>query len=603
MQPSSYSYLDEARDKVWQTLKYVLLFSFVVNVLMLALPLYSLQILDRVMSSGSLSTLIMLTLVVGGAFVFWGLFTALRGLILQRIGEWLEEVLAPKVLASTITKAASITEIGGTQNLRDLNTIKGFISGTGIISLCDAPWAPLYFLIIFLVNPVVGMIALIGGFLMLGLAFMTEISTKKPLDDANHHHLRNMRFADTANRNAEVVESMGMMRAVVNYWQRQNHEVQRHQGVASNRGVMISSLSKVLRMFIQIAVVGTGGYLAMSHHITVGGMIAGSMLSGRALAPFDAAIGIWKNVVATRDSYHRLTESLRKATQPRSTMNMPVPKGRLVGENVFFRPPGADRLVLRGVKFVVEPGESLGIIGPSAAGKSTLAKLIVGIWPPTQGAIRLDGVDVYKWDREDFGKYVGYLPQDVDLFPGTIKQNIARLNDDAQDAEIVEAARFAGVHELILKLPKGYDTQVGEGLVSLSPGQKQRIGLARALFRRPRMLVLDEPNSNLDGEGEMALTAAIKATKKLGITTVMVAHKPSLVANLDKILMLRNGGVEAFGTRQEVLGQYVKSGAGERPASSDKDGAPKTVKRPPVQAIPPQATAQAASQPDPEAGE
>ena len=562
MQPSERTFLNDAFQKMKHTVWYVLLFSFVMNVMMLILPLYSLQTIDRVLSSGSVETLIMLTVLAVGAFVLYGVFSALRSFILNRVASWLDSALAPEILASSIAGSALSVNSGGSQNIRNLSTIKSFLTGPGINALFDAPWAPIYFFIIYAINPAVGAIALVGGVLLLLMALLTEVTTKKPLDSAHKHLVQSMKFTESANRNAEIIESMGMMSSVVNYWKELNKKVLYLQSVAGDRSGVISSLSRVVRMLIQIAVIGTGGYLAINNEITVGGLIAGSILTGRALAPFEAAIGTWKSFIAARDAYKNLDEAMAETPRFRGTMNMPAPTGEIKVENLVFRPKNSDTIVLKGLNFRIAPGDSVGVIGPSAAGKSTLAKMMVGIWPATQGAVRMDGVDVYKWNREDFGKYVGYLPQEVELFVGTVRDNIARLDPTATDEEVVEAAQFAGVHDMILKLPQGYETVAGERTTSLSPGQRQRIGLARAMFRKPKLLVLDEPNSNLDGEGEHALIRAVQTGKAMGMTVVMVAHKPSLVANVEKVLALKNGKVEAFGARDEILQKFTRGGAG-----------------------------------------
>lgn len=566
------TFLTEARDRIRGVMKYVLLFSFVINILMLALPIYTLQILDRVLSSGSVETLFMLTMLIVGIFVCMTLFMALRSMILNQAGQWLDENLAPQIITTSITRSAATMDYTGSQNSRDLNVIKSFLTGGGIVALADAPWSPIYFLIMFLISPYVGMVALVGAITLLTLAFLTETSTRKPLEEAGKSNIQGMRFVETANRNAEIVESMGMMDAVVHYWRKFNRQAIRHQHVAANRAAIITSLSRFTRMIVQILVVGAGALLAMNHSLSVGSIIAGSILAGRALAPFDAAINTWKQFIGARDAYRRLNEAIGAQPVLRGSMNMPAPSGVVTADGIVYRPKNADRIILRGIQFRVEPGESMGIIGPSAAGKSTLAKLIVGIWQPNQGAIRLDGVDVYKWSRSDFGKYVGYLPQDVELFPGTIRDNIGRLDETATDEEIIEAAQLAGAHDMILTMPKGYETIVGEGVVGLSPGQRQRIGLARAMFRNPRLLVLDEPNSNLDGDGEKALIQALITARKRGVTTIMVAHKPSLVNQLDKILMIRNGVVESFGPREEVMKKYVRQIPLNGPEGADGSG-------------------------------
>ncbi len=556
-QPKAH-YLNDVFARVKRVLRFALLFSLASNLLMLALPLYSLQVLDRVLSSRSYDTLLVLSFIAICAFVFFGLFQAVRQFIATRIGEWIDAKVAPDIFERSIRLAAQQQGTQGSQNMRDLATIKGFLTGPGFQTVMDAPWAPLFLLIVFLINPVLGTVTIVGAILLFFLALMTEFATKKDTMQAQQENLHCLQINDTAIRNAEAIEAMGMMPGLRSSWQTSNQRVKQLQGQAANRYNLITAASKSLRMLIQIGIMGAGAIMALNNQLSIGGMIAASILTGRALAPFDAAITIWKNILAARDAYQRLNTSLSAQTIHRGTLNLPAPNGALAVENVLFRPPGRDHLVLRSVSFQLHPGDTMGLIGASAAGKSTLGKLLVGIWPATSGHIRLDGVDVYKWNREDVGQYIGYLPQEVDLFEGTIKDNIARMQSDAPMNKVIDAAKMAQVHEFILEFPDGYETVVGSGLVTFSPGQKQRIALARALYGTPKLLVLDEPNSNLDGDGEQALIRALEAAKAQHITTIVIAHKPSLVNHLEKVLVLREGRVEIFGPRDDVLKRYVR---------------------------------------------
>lgn len=541
---------------------YSALFSLCMNVLMLALPLYSLQVLDRVLSSHSLETLLMLSMLAIGCFIMFGIFSTLRSVVLSRVAEWLDTEMSPKLLDFSVRRATVLQGASGSQALRDLATIKNFINGPGIGSLFDAPWAIIYLGIIYLIHPALGTVALVGGIILMGLAMLTEVTTRRLFSKGSKAAIQSMQTAEMATRCGEVIEAMGMMGKVTRFWENQNNHARSLQARANQRSTLIVSISRISRMVMQVGIMGTGAYLTLQNQMSVGGMIAASILTGRALAPFEAAIGVWKSLIAARDGYRRIQRGLDKLPDMRGTMRLPEPEGRLVVENLVFRPQTAERPILRGLNFRLEPGEILGVIGPSAAGKSTFAKLVTGIWPATSGAIRLDGADVYKWNREDFGQYIGYLPQDVELFPGTIKDNIARMDTQAPAEAVIAAAKDAGVHELILRLPRGYETEVSLGTLSLSPGQRQRIGLARALYGYPRFLVLDEPNSNLDGDGERALIQALRLAKSRGVTTVMIAHKPSLVGTVDKVLMMRDGMVESFGPRAEILQKYVRPAAG-----------------------------------------
>ena len=543
-----------------RTLIYAGLFSLALNLMMLLLPIYSLQVLDRVVSSRSMETLAMLTLITVLALVFYGVFMAIRSYTLQGISQWLDITLAPKLLSQSITRSSLGANAAAGQTQRDLNTIKGFISGGGVATMLDAPWSIIFFLVIYLINPILGFLGVIGAIFLVAFGLINEFATKKVTQKANEYSIQSQNLADISSRNAEAVESMGMMPNILNYWKECHSQASDFHARSNGRGNIIQSISRVIRLIIQIAVTGFGGYLVLQNELTVGGMIASSILVGRALAPFEGAINIWKGWIAARDAYNRLNVSMQ-ATQAleRGNLPLPAPQGLLTAENVIYTPPNSPP-ILKGVSFTVQPGEMLGIIGPSAAGKSTLSKLIVGLLPTTHGAIRLDGAETFKWNREDFGQYVGYLPQHVDLFPGTIKDNIARMQKDASMESVIDAAKRANVHELILRLPNGYETDCATANLNLSPGQRQRIGMARALYGNARFVVLDEPNSNLDGEGERALIDSMRQMRADGITTIVVAHRPTIVSMVDKILVLKAGMVEKFGPRDAILQQYTAAG-------------------------------------------
>ena len=554
---NSQNFLSEMMARTKRAFMYVALFSLCINVLMLALPLYSLQVLDRVMSSHSLSTLGMLTLITIASFVFYGVFSAIRAQVLNRIGEWLENTLSPLLLSNSVSRAAIGVASSASQNHRELGAIKSFITGIGVTTLMDAPWSVIYILVIYMINPVLGIVTLGGCIVLLLFAVVTEYSTKHLLSQSARLTIHSMNVAEAASRNAEVIEAMGMMSNITKNWEAGNAPNMHVQSLINHRGNLIQSFSKIVRMMLQISMIGIGAVLALKNEMTMGGVIAASILNGRALAPFDSSIVVWKSFQIARDSYHRLGQAISNVSQMRGTMRLPEPTGLVKVENLFFRAPGSDRNILKAISFQLNPGESLGIIGPSAAGKSTLAKILMGILPPSHGTARLDGVEIFKWNREDLGQYVGYLPQDVELFAGTIRDNIARMDQNPSDERVIEAAKNAGVHELILQLPRGYETEYSTVNMSLSPGQRQRIGLARALYCRPRFIVLDEPNSNLDGEGERALIECLNWIKAAQITTIIVAHRPSIVSGVDKILMLRDGVIEQFGPREQVLQRYT----------------------------------------------
>lgn len=545
--------LDKALHACRKTFSYTFLFSFGANLLMLALPIYTLQVLDRVISSGNMNTLLMLTLVIVGCFVTLGLLQSARSFVLIRVGEWLDVTLSKQLLHKTIDASSALRVNAGSQNLRDLGTIKGFLTGAGLGALFDAPWSLIYIAIIFAIHPVNGMITVVGAVLLLLLALFNELTTNKPLQQANELNVKSMQQIEQVSRNAEVIEAMGMNSNIVNKWFDLNSTMIGMQSIASYRSAIVTNITRVIRMVIQIAIMGSGAYLVLHDDLSMGGIIACSIIAGRALAPVDTAIGSWKQVVGARQSYHRLVKSIEGTPTRPETTQMPKPNGKLEISALVYAPPKSPLAVIKNVNCEIAAGEIIAIVGPSAAGKSTVGKLIMGVCKPTSGHVRLDGATTYHWDRDDFGQHVGYLPQDVNLFEGTVKDNISRFHPDAKDEDIVKAAQIAGVHELILKLHDSYETQVGVNGDNLSAGQKQRIGLARAFYGDMKLVVLDEPNANLDQEGEKALQLALNYAKKAKITTLVIAHRPSVLACVDKIMVLKDGAVAKFGSRDEVL--------------------------------------------------
>ncbi len=553
--------LDLCRPVFW----IVFAFSFGVNLLMLVTPLYSLQVLDRVLSSQNLNTLLMLSLLMAALYVALHLIQVARSFTLIKLGEWLDRQLSPDLFVNSIKSAAMKASVGGAQNLRDLQTVKTFLTSTGINTLFDAPWSIIYIAVMFMIHPMMGWLAVIGSLLLLAFAIFNAYATNGKLNEANEQSMRSMNQSEIATRNAEVVEAMGMMEAVQKNWYRYQQNSLNLISVASYRNGIISNVSRFVRMILQMLVTAIGAYLVIKepNNMSMGGMIGSSIILGRALTPFDNAIEIWKQISGALKSYERLKDAYVRLSNRQESMKLPTPIGALSVENIFFAPtiPGAAGPVaytLKGVSFALDPGDILAIIGPSAAGKSSMAKLIVGVWKAMQGAVRLDGADVYTWNRADFGHHVGYLPQDIELFSGTIKANIARLQDDADPAAIVEAAKMTGAHDLILRLKDGYETDIGIGGANLSGGQRQRIGLARAFFGNPKLVVLDEPNANLDELGEQALVNAIVQAKQKKITTIIISHRPSILSSVDKILILQDGAVAAFGTKEEIMARFAK---------------------------------------------
>ena len=537
---------------------YAALFSLAINLLLLAPPLYMLQVFDRVLSSRSEETLIVLSCAALIALLAMALLDVLRARLLAVAGAVLDRRVGPRVLEGLLGQAARLSGTGHLHALRDVGTLRAFFSGPGLAALFDAPWLPLFLALIFLFHPLLGAIALAGSLAMLVLALLNEKLTRRPLERTQAQARQAGRFIDVAARHAELVEALGMLPAVTRRWSALNEAALQEHCRASGVGAGFSGFTKFARQLIQIAMLAAGAHLVLSQQVTAGIMIAATILLGRALAPVEALVGGWRSLVEARAAWRRL-QALFAANPPiEPPTELPVPAGAVRVEQLGFRFPGAERIILRSVSFGLEAGEALGVIGPSGSGKSTLARLLIGLWKPASGTVRLDGADVAAWPRERLGPHLGYLPQDVALFAGTVAQNIARLSE-ADAAEVVRAAQRAHVHELVLRLPKGYDTEIGEGGEALSPGQRQRIALARALYGAPRLVVLDEPNASLDHEGDEALLRALQQLKRERVTVVIVAHRPSLLRGVDKLLVLQEGTVQAFGARAEVLARLTRA--------------------------------------------
>ncbi len=544
--------LDHTLKAIKPVLIYSALFSCFINLLLLLVPLYSMQVLDRVLSTGSTETLTWLTVIMLAAFAAASLLQTVRSFVLVRLGEWMDRKMSPLLLAHGLSGMASIRGNQGTQPLRDMQSLRQFITGNGMLTLFDAPWSAVYLLILFIIDSSIGGIVLLGCLILLGLAWLNERAMRPPLDEANESNIANFQHMEMAQRNTDVIEAMGMKDAVIGRWQGRQDRVTRLQSQASGRSAIIQAFSRFFRLMLQIAVIGWGAYLALHNHISSGSIIAASILAGKAFAPFDAAISLWKSVIEAREAKARLQVYLSSMQDARQTVSLPPPRGALEVEKVVFALPGMERPILKGVSFALEAGDILGIIGPSAAGKSTLARLIVGSWEPYSGMVRLDKADMKQWKREELGPYVGYLPQDAELFSGTVRDNIARLRDNATDEEVIKAAKLAGAHQMILALPNGYGTDVGMRGAALSAGQRQRIGLARAFFGHPKLVVLDEPDANLDEDGEAALAQALQFARAQGITTIVVTHRKHVLAYVNKLLLMRDGQAEMFGPAREV---------------------------------------------------
>jgi PrtD family type I secretion system ABC transporter len=533
------------------------LFSLVINALLLVPPLFMLQVFDRVLTSRSEETLVMLTIAAVVAVLIMAVLDMVRARLLASAGAALDRRLGPSVLAVLAAQTARLNGTGYVIGLRDVSTLRGFLAGAGLLALFDAPWLPLFLLLIFLFHPLLGVVALCGAVVMVALAIANERLTRAPLQRAQAQGRAAGRFIDGALRNADVLVALGMLPAVTQRWATLNDAALREQMRAHRVGGAFASAGKFVRQFIQLAMLATGAFLVVREDVTPGIMIAATILLSRALAPVETLVSAWRQLVEARGAWRRLQAVFAAAPPAEPTTELPAPTGRVQAERVVFGIQGLDRPIIRGVSFSLAAGEALGIIGPSASGKSTLARLIVGVWRPQAGIVRLDGADVAAWPRESLGPCIGYLPQDVELFAGTVAANIARLAHP-DDAEVVRAAKRAHVHDLVLRLPKGYDTEVGEAGQGLSPGQRQRIALARALYGNPRLVVLDEPNANLDQEGEQALLRTLRGLKQEGVTVVLIAHRLTLIAGLDRVLCLRDGMVEVLAPAQQIVARFAR---------------------------------------------
>lgn len=533
-------------------------FSAFINLLMLVPSLYMLQVYDRVLASGNQTTLLMLTIMVVGTYLLMNGLELVRSFLLIRVGDQFDQQLNQRVYTAAFEQ--NLQRAGGNagQALNDLTTVRQFVSGNGLFAFFDAPWFPVYLAVIFLFDWVLGVFAVGGTLLLIGLAWANEMVSRKPLAEANAMSIAAGNLATNNLRNAEVIEAMGMLPNLMGRWYQLHSRFLKLQGEASERAGVVTALSKFARVSLQSLILGLGALLALENRITPGMMIVGSILMGRALAPVDQLINVWKGWSATRSAYQRLAELLTAHPPRERGMALPRPAGQLVLEAVTATPPGSSVPALRNLQFQLPPGEVLGVIGPSGSGKSTLARLLVGVWPASAGKVRLDGADVYQWNKDELGPHVGYLPQDIELFGGTVSENIARFGE-VDPQKVIAAATLAGVHDQVLHFPKGYDTVLGDGGAGLSGGQKQRIGLARALYGDPALIVLDEPNSNLDDLGEQALLAALNQLRQQGKTLVVVSHRTSILAVTTRLLLLRQGSLQAYGPTRDVLSELDRA--------------------------------------------
>jgi len=545
--------LDEALQNSRRAFISIGVFSATINLLMLTGPLYMLQVYDRVLLSRSMSTLVALSILMAGLYAFMGVLELIRSRVLVRIGNRVEEDLREQTFNLWIYQGKyGNTGVRG-RPLDDLSQVKTFLSGPAPGALFDMPWAPIFIGVIWILHWTLGLAALIGAVIIFIVAILNELTTRRALVESQQLLMQSRNIADNTYRQSDSVVAMGMGKNLQARWQTTQQQGANLHTSGSDRAGGYTATTKAFRMFLQSAILGLGCALAVVQIITPGTMIAGSIIMGRALAPLQMAIGQWKGFVRARQAYARLNEFYQAVPTNADTLQLPEPEGHIVVQSVFAAPPGAKKAILQNVSFELKPGQGLGVIGPSASGKSTLARLLVGVWTPQRGAVRLDGATFDQWNRHALGSHIGYLPQDVALFDGTIKENIARFNPSASDEAIVEAAQQASVHDMILAMPNGYETIIGNGNFILSGGQVQRIALARALYGNPKLLVLDEPNANLDTEGDKALTNAIADSRRRGGTVIVMTHRPSAIAAVDMVLMLRDGQVEEFGPKDDVI--------------------------------------------------
>ena len=533
-------------------------FSFFSNLLYLAMPLYTFQVYGRVMMAQSQATLWVLTAITIFVFAVSSVIDDYRARILINYGMVLDQRVSGRLFGGLFDEAVRGGASGRSQALRDLDMFRQTLTGIAAAAFFDVPWIPVFVIVLFIIDPWVGLLTLAGAGVLVALALSQERATRPAMREANEAAIRSYSFTEAALRNGEVVRAMGMLPTLGAAWAH-------FRGITIERGADAAEMSnlhtdaiKAVRMGIQILIIAIGAWLIMRGKLHSGMLFANMILASRALQPIEKIVSAWDPLNKMAQAHGRLMETLQKAEPPSRVTSLPRPKGRLTVEAVNFAPPGAAKLLLSNINFTVEAGETLGVVGPSGAGKSTLARLLVGIWRPLNGVVRLDGADVFSWDRADFGRHIGYLPQDTELFAGSIRQNIARFRSDVTDEQVIHAAQLAGVHELILRTPMGYESPVGEGGMVLSAGQRQRVGLARAMLGDPAYIVLDEPNASLDADGELALMQAIESMKAKGSTVIIISHKIGIFRVADKMLAMRDGRMELFGAREPVMARLMK---------------------------------------------
>lgn len=548
------------RSAIWT----VIAFSFATSLLQFVVPLYMLQIYDRVITSRNEWTLLILSVAAAFLLIVFAALEALRTRILVRIGLLFDRDVARAVFTAVHHGRLRKPEAGQAQALRDVDTCREFLTGSGLLAFCDAPWFPIFVAAAFVLHPLYGWVALAGSAVIISLTLLNEFATRRQLHEATRANIAASHNVQSALRNADVLRAMGMLQAIRGVWQRQHDDQLRHQALASDRAGVLVAATRCSRFLLQIAILGAGAFLVIRREVSPGSIVAASILMGRALQPIEILATQWKSFVTARGALQRIRVLLALPDDQVPRLELPPPEGQIAFENVTVNAPGDDRPpILRDVSFTFAAGQILAVVGPSAAGKSTLVKTIAGIWPASAGKARLDGHDIARWHPEVLGRYIGYLPQTVDLFAGTVAENIARFQDAGADL-VITAAREAGCHDMIQRLPGGYDTRIGDDGRGLSGGQRQRIGLARALYGAPRLVLLDEPNAHLDTMGEQALLDALDTLRRRGATTVIVSHASGILAASDYILMIRDGSIHGFGPSKEMLAPQPRVARGER---------------------------------------
>lgn len=554
-----------------------ILFSFFINLLMFIGPLYMLQVYDRVLASRNETTLFMLSLIAISLLVIFGLLEFVRSRVLVRAGLQFDDVLASPLFGRVVQAQLTNPNSQSQYALSDIDKIREFLTGQGLIAFFDAPWVPLFLALCYIFHPWLGFVAIVGAVIIFALALANELMTRESLKQAGNASQDASHFAGVALQNSEVIRALGMERELESRWTKRHDGMLVDQARASDRAGGILATSKFVRMALQTAILGTGAYLALLQEISPGVMIAASIIMGRALAPVELAVSQWKQFIAARQAHGRLTNLFKNIEEENERTDLPEPIGELTIAQLTSFIPGTKFNVLKNINFNLEPGEILTIIGPSGSGKSSLVRHLVGVWPAVSGTVRLDGAELSHWDPEKLGEHLGYLPQDVKLFPGSVAENISRFKSMADSEKIIEAAQIAGAHDMIQHFGDGYETEVGDRGMQLSGGQRQRVGLARALYGNPKLVVLDEPNSNLDSAGEEALTDALRRLKSLGTTVVVVTHKPNLLAVSDKVLILDNGMVQNFLPTADLLKANPTIASVKQPPPPQQPAAPFTV--------------------------